>query len=78
MVEKIKTDLDRLLLILTMKKSFPMYSDGIELFSISKPKVVYFSPFLSTLPSQKFRNENPMYFRHKHVETQNQLNLLIS
>ena len=32
MKEKIKTDVDRLLLVLTMKKKFPIYFAKIELF----------------------------------------------
>ena len=49
MVEKVKTDVDRLLLVLTMKKKFPIYFAKTELFSILKPKVVYLSLFLSFL-----------------------------
>ena len=39
------------------------------IFSLSKPKVVYLRPFLSSLPFLKFLKQNLMYFRHKHVET---------
>ena len=36
MVEKIKTDVDKLLMILAMKIKFPIYFAKIEFFSISK------------------------------------------
>ena len=67
MIEKIKTYANRLLLFLIMKKKFSIYFSKIELFSISKPKVVYQSPFLSSLPFFKFWKENFIYFRDKHV-----------
>ena len=41
MVEKMKTDVDGLLLIVPMTKNFRIYFAKVELFSISKPKVVY-------------------------------------
>ena len=41
MVDKIETDVDKLLLVLTMNTNFPIYIAKIELFSIFKPKVVY-------------------------------------
>ena len=40
MLEKIKTDVDRLLLVLTMKKNFLIHFAKIELFLISKAKVL--------------------------------------
>ena len=54
MAKKIKTDVDRLLLILPMKKNFPICFAKIELSSISKPKVIYLRPFLSLPPFPKF------------------------
>ena len=69
MVEKIKTDVDRLLLILILKKNFRYILLKLNFFSLSKPKVVYLRPFLSSLPSPKFWKVNFMYFRHKHVKT---------
>ena len=49
-----KTDVNRLLLILTKKINFSTYFATIELFLNSKPKVVYLRPFLLSLPSSKF------------------------
>ena len=69
MVEKIKTHVDRLLLILIMKRKFPIYFFKIELFLFSKLKVVYLRLFLSSLLFPKFKKQNFMYFGHKHVET---------
>ena len=54
MVEKIKADVDRLLLVLTMKKNVPIYFAKIQLST---------SVFIF---STKFPNF--MYFGHKHVE----------
>ena len=67
MVDKIKTDVD-ILLILTMKKKFVIFCE-IDFFSFSLPKVVYLRPFLSYRPFPKFFKLNFMYFGHKHVET---------
>ena len=70
MLDKIKTDVDRLLLILIMKKKFVDIFCEIELFfSFSISKVVYLRPFLFYLPFPKFWKQNFMYFAHKHVET---------
>ena len=69
MVEKIKTDVDELLLVLTMKNKFLIYFAKIELFSISYPKVVYLRPFLSSRTFPKFWKQNLMYFGHKDVKT---------
>ena len=77
MVKKTKTDVDRLLLVLTMKtKMSDTFFWNWTFFLISKPKVVYLHPFLSYLSFSKFCKENFMYIRHKYVETQNQSNLL--
>ena len=78
MVDKIQMDVDRLLLVLIMKKNFRYILPKLDFFSISKPKVVYLRPFLSSLPFSKFGKENFMYFRNKRVKTWNQSNLLIS
>ena len=71
MVEKMKIDVDRLPLVLIMKKKFPTYFAKIELFSILKPKVVHLGPFLSFLTLLKFWKQNFMYFGRKHGETLN-------
>ena len=78
MVEKIKTDVDKLLLILKMKKNFQYILVKLNFISISKPKVVYLRPFLSSLPLPKLLKQDFIYFSHKHVETESQSNLLIS
>ena len=44
----------RLLLVLIKKTMFPIDFSKIELFSLSKPEVVYLPPFLSSLPFPKF------------------------
>ena len=38
-------------------------------FLLSKPKVVFLRPFLSSPPFPKFWKENFMYFGQKYVET---------
>ena len=64
-----KTDIDRLLLVLIMKKKILTYFAKIELFSIFIPKVVHICPFLSFLTFLKFGKQNFMHFGRKHVET---------
>ena len=54
MVEKMKTDVDRLLLLLTMKKTFPIYFTKTELFFNFRTRVVHLRLFLSFLPFPKF------------------------
>ena len=49
MVEKIKTDVDRLLSVLTVKKKFRCIFMKFNFFSISKPKVIYLRPFFYLL-----------------------------
>ena len=49
MIEKIKKDIDRLLLVLTMKKKNPIYFGKIEVFLFLIPKVVYLYPFSFSL-----------------------------
>ena len=61
MAEKIKTDVDRLLLISKLKKSFRHILLNLKLFPILKSKVVYLRPFLFSLPFPKFSKENFMY-----------------
>ena len=53
-VEKIKTNLNKLLIVLIMKKKCPTDFAKVEVFSFSKPKVVYLRPFLFPLPFDKF------------------------
>ena len=69
MVEKIKKDADRLLLVSKLKKRSILAKYIGNFFSLSKSKVVYLCPFLSSLPFLNFRKENFMYVGHKHVET---------
>ena len=69
MVDKIKTDVDTLHLVSKMKKSSISKNISTIFFSLSKPKVVYLRPFLSSLPFPNFFKQNFMYFAHKHVET---------
>ena len=56
MVEKIKTDLDRLLLNLTMQTDFPTYFNKIELFSFPKlwkKNSIYFQRKYVELPKSE-------------------------
>ena len=69
MVEKMKTDVDRLLLILIMGKKFPKYFVKLNFFLFLKPNLVYLHSFLASPQFSKFLKQNFMYFRHKHVET---------
>ena len=69
MVEKLKTNVDRLLLVLIMEQKFPKYFVKLDFFSFLKPNVVYLRPFLNSLQFPKFWEQNFMYFGHKHVET---------
>ena len=69
MLEKMKTDVDRLLLILTLEKTFPKYFVWLNFVSFPKPDVVYLRPFLTSLQFPKFWKQNFMFFGHKHVET---------
>ena len=69
MVEKMKTDVDEVLLVPKLKKG-QIQQNILENFHLfSKPKVVYLHPFLSSLPFSKFWKPNLMYFGPKHVET---------
>ena len=54
MLEEIKTDVDRLLLVLEIKKKVQFHQNiSKNLFSSSKSKVIYLPPFLSSLLFQK-------------------------
>ena len=68
--EKIKTDVDRLLLVLIMKNNFLIYFVKFDLFRIWKPKVVYLRPFLSSLILSKFWKRNSMYTEKKMLLNQ--------
>ena len=68
MVKKIKTDIDRLLLVLIIKKNSWYILLKLNFILILKPKVVYLRSFLSSLIFPKFGKQNFMYFGHKHVE----------
>ena len=70
MLKKIKTGVDRPLLISKLKKKFnfsKLYQKFF--FSSSKPIVVYLRPFLSFLLFLEFWKQLLIYFGHKHVET---------
>ena len=54
MVEKIKTDVDRLLLVKKLKNSSILEKYIGKFCSLSKPKVVNLRPFLSFLLFPKF------------------------
>ena len=69
MVEKIKTEVDRVLLVLNMKKNFPIYFTKIELFLNFETESSLSIPVLPYIPFFKFWKENFIYFKHKHVET---------
>ena len=62
MVQKIETDVDKLLLVLKMNKNFPIYITKIQLLLYFETKVVYVRPFLSSLPFTRFWKENFIYF----------------
>ena len=68
MLEKIKTYVDELLLILMMKKEIPICFAKIELFFNFETKSSL-RPFLSPLIFPKLWKQNFMHFGHKHVET---------
>ena len=53
MVEKIKTNVDGLLLVQKIEKSSILAKSMENIFSLSQPKVVYLRPF-SSLPFSKF------------------------
>ena len=66
MVEKMKTDVDRQLLVLTIQK---IWLKLTFFYFVTKSSQ---RPFLFSLPFPKFLKQNFMYFGHKHVKTQNQ------
>ena len=70
MAEKIKTDVDRLLLVLIMKTNSPIYFANIELsFNFETKRSVSTSAFIFSTVSQIFKREFYVLFRDKHVET---------
>ena len=69
MVEKIKTDVDRVHLVLIMEKKIPKYFVKLNFFSFSKLNVVYLHPFLTSLQFPEFWKQNFMFFGHKYVKT---------
>ena len=70
MLEKIKTEVDRLLLCFKSEKN-SILSKSIDIFfSFSKPKVVYLRLILPFLSFPKFWKQNFMYFGRKHAETE--------
>ena len=56
MVEKMKTDVDRLISVLIMKKKFPIYVSKIELLVIFETKsslcIIYFSTISQILKTK--------------------------
>ena len=69
MLERMKTDVDRLLLVSKFRKSSSLAKYIGNFFPFSKPKVVYVRPFSSSLTFQKFWKQRFVYFGHKHLET---------
>ena len=68
MVEKIKTDVDRLLLVSKLQKSSILAKYIGTFVSLLKSNVVNLHPFLSSLKFLNFWKQHFMYFGHKHVE----------
>ena len=69
MVETIKTDVDRPLLVSKLKRSSIFKKSIRNFLLLSKPRLVYLDPLISSLPFFKFSKQNVMYFGVKHVET---------
>ena len=69
MAEKMKTDADRLLLVLIMKKNYLIYFVKLNFFLIFETKSILSTSVFSYLSFPKFRKQNFMYFGHEHVET---------
>ena len=67
-LDKIKTDVDRLLLVSKLTKCSILAKYIGTFFFIVKTKSIY-RPFLSFLPFLKFWKKRFIYFGHKHVET---------
>ena len=57
MVEKMKTDVDRLLLVLKIETKFSKYFVKLNFFSFSKPNAAYLRPFLASLQFLKFKKK---------------------
>ena len=53
MAKKIKTGVDRLLLVPKLKKSSILAKNIVKFLFIDKKKLVYLRPFLSSLPFPK-------------------------
>ena len=76
MVEKIKTDIDRLFLVFTMNKHFLIYFAKVELFFNFETKSSLSTPvFISSTIFQILKRKFYVLYKLKHVETNN---LLIS
>ena len=69
MVDNIKTDVDRLLLVSKMKKKFVDIFCEIELFFIFETKSCLSTSVFIISAFLKFFKQNFMYLAHKHVET---------
>ena len=69
MAEKIKTDLNKLLLDSKINKVQFQNNMPEKYFSLSKPKVVNLRIFLSSLSFPKFWKQNFIYFGLKHIKT---------
>ena len=70
MVEKIKTDVDKLLLVLTMNTIFPIYIAKIELFlNFVTKSSLFTSVFIFNTIYQILKWKFYVYFEHKNVET---------
>ena len=54
MVENIKTDVDRQVLVWKIMKGLNCFKSIENFFLLSKPKVVYLRPFSSSLQYHKF------------------------
>ena len=66
-VEKLKEEVDRQLLVQKIEKSSILAKSMQNIFLLSKPKVVYLRPFSSSLPFPKFWKQKLMYFGHNSL-----------
>ena len=62
-----KTDVDRLRLVLEMIKKIRKYFVESNFFSFLKPNLVYLRSFLASLSFPKFLKQNFMYFLEIHI-----------
>ena len=68
MAENIKTDVDKLFLVLKMENKFPIYFAKIEIvFNFEFKKSLSTSIFIFFTISQ-IKKKNFLYFKQKHVE----------